>query len=150
MNENWDDAVSRAIQEAMERGEFDNLPGRGQRQHFDASEMADPSAMANRVLKNAGVGPPWADLQREIEEGVRRAEEDIERTYRWRRAALSQPSANRALVEQEWQRALRLLRDRCNELNKKILTFNLVVPSQLPHLHKRRLKVEAVLEKLER
>ena len=43
--------VNKQIEEAMERGEFANLPGRGQPLKFDTNPYLTPQArMANRLL----------------------------------------------------------------------------------------------------
>ncbi|MEW6613283.1 MAG: DnaJ family domain-containing protein [Pseudomonadota bacterium] len=55
------------ILEAMQRGEFDNLPGAGKPlQLEDLSMVPAELRMAYKVLKNAGCLPPELELQREI------------------------------------------------------------------------------------
>ena len=61
--------VEALIQEAMERGEFDNLPGKGK--PIDLSEYFETPEeirMANSVLKSAGMTAREVDLLREITE----------------------------------------------------------------------------------
>lgn len=59
--------VEAIIKEAMERGEFDNLPGKGQpidlTEYF---EMPEEVRLANSVLKNAGMASPEVELLKEI------------------------------------------------------------------------------------
>jgi len=66
---NFDKAVESIIQEAMQRGDFDNLPGRGKpidlTAYFDTPE--DVRA-AYALLKNAGMAPREVELLREIAE----------------------------------------------------------------------------------
>ena len=61
--------VEAIIQEAMERGEFDNLPGKGKpidlTEYF---EMPEEVRLANSVLKNAGMTSREVDLLKEIAE----------------------------------------------------------------------------------
>jgi hypothetical protein len=61
--------VEALIKEAMERGEFDNLPGKGKpidlTEYFETPEEV---RMANSVLKSAGMTPREVDLIREIAE----------------------------------------------------------------------------------
>ena len=46
------------IREAQERGEFDNLPGRGRPLELDDDAgVPDDMRMAYKILKNAGVVP---------------------------------------------------------------------------------------------
>lgn len=61
--------VEALIKEAMERGEFDNLPGKGKpidlTEYFETPEEV---RMANSVLKSAGMTSREVDLIREIAE----------------------------------------------------------------------------------
>jgi hypothetical protein len=69
--------VEALIQEAMERGEFDNLPGKGQ--PIDLSEYFETPEevrVAYSVLKGAGMTPREVDLLKEITE-LRRAQAAI-------------------------------------------------------------------------
>lgn len=65
----FDRIVEALIKEAMERGEFDNLPGKGKpidlTEYFETPEEI---RIANSVLKNAGIAPREADLLKEIAE----------------------------------------------------------------------------------
>jgi hypothetical protein len=61
--------VEAMIREAMERGEFDNLPGKGK--PIDLSEYFETPEevrLANSVLKSAGMTSREVDLLREIAE----------------------------------------------------------------------------------
>ncbi len=66
---NFDKAVDSIIKEAMERGDFDNLPGKGKpidlTAYFDTPE--DVRA-AYALLKNAGMAPREVELLKEIAE----------------------------------------------------------------------------------
>jgi len=65
----FDRLVEALIQEAMERGEFDNLPGKGKpidlTEYFETPEEI---RVANSILKNAGMTPREVDLLKEIAE----------------------------------------------------------------------------------
>lgn len=52
--------------EAMEAGEFDDLPFRGERLPLVDDTYAGDRAMAFHVLRNAGVAPPWIEADKEI------------------------------------------------------------------------------------
>ena len=60
--------AERKISEAMARGEFDNLPGRGRPLVLEDDLPGVPTElrMAYKLLKNAGFVPPEVDLRREI------------------------------------------------------------------------------------
>ncbi len=55
------------IQEAMERGDFDNLPGKGKPLVLeDDSHLPPDLRIAYKVLKNANCLPPELELRKEI------------------------------------------------------------------------------------
>ena len=66
---NFDKLVESMIKEAQERGEFDNLPGKGKpidlTAYFDTPEDI---RVAQSVLKNAGMTSREVDLLKEIAE----------------------------------------------------------------------------------
>ena len=136
------------IEEAMKRGDFDNLPGKGKPLNLDPSELNDPLGFASKVRKNANIGTPWEELQREIEALITRAEHDLKTTHEWRQRGLQRTGADVKAIETQWARALETFRTRVGEINSKILTFNLHLPPQVGHLYKRRIQVEETLARL--
>jgi hypothetical protein len=62
----WEHWVDRAISDAQERGEFDDLPGHGKPLQLDDDAYAGEWALGFRVLKNAEMAPLWMELDREI------------------------------------------------------------------------------------
>jgi len=55
------------IQDAIERGDFDALPGRGRPlQLEDMSSVPPHLRLGYKVLRNAGVVPPEVELRREV------------------------------------------------------------------------------------
>jgi len=73
----FDKIVEALIKEAQERGEFDNLPGKGKpidlTSYFETPEEV---RLAQSVLKNAGMTSPEVQLLKEIAE-LRQAQEAI-------------------------------------------------------------------------
>ncbi|GAB4444959.1 MAG: hypothetical protein OHK0041_01750 [Anaerolineales bacterium] len=66
---NFDKLVESIIKEAMERGEFDDLPGKGKPIDLSAYfETPEDVRMAYSILKNAGMNAREADLLKEIAE----------------------------------------------------------------------------------
>ena len=64
------------IQEAMEEGKFDDLPGKGKPLVFDDDPMTPPHLrIANRILRNANVLPEWVQILRDIESEQKQAME---------------------------------------------------------------------------
>ena len=65
----FDKIVEAMIREAQERGEFDNLPGKGKSIDLSAYfETPEEVRLAQSVLKNAGMTSPEALLLKEIAE----------------------------------------------------------------------------------
>lgn len=61
--------VESLIQEAIARGDFDNLPNKGKRIDLtDYFNTPEELRMASSILKNAGVKPPEVELLRKIAE----------------------------------------------------------------------------------
>jgi hypothetical protein len=55
------------IQDGIERGDFDDLPGRGKPlQLEDMSHVPPHLRLGYKVLRNAGVAPPEVELRREV------------------------------------------------------------------------------------
>jgi DNA-binding response OmpR family regulator len=63
----FDKLIENKIREALDKGEFSNLPGRGQPLNLD-DYFATPEEMrlAHSILKNANVVPEEVELLREI------------------------------------------------------------------------------------
>ncbi|MBU1399114.1 MAG: DUF1992 domain-containing protein [Proteobacteria bacterium] len=59
--------VEERIQDALRKGEFDNLPGSGKPLEFeDSSSIAEDLRLAYKILKNADCLPPEIELKKEI------------------------------------------------------------------------------------
>lgn len=141
-----DDLIDSRIREAMEQGAFDNLPGAGKPlAPWDDEALAGENWMGFKVLRQAGMLPPWLELGREIERDLERLE------------AIS--LEHRRLVERaaqggDWRRFAPAIRERRDALatlaygiRKKQEQFNFDAPghrSQRPPIW-----VEHHLEKLD-
>jgi hypothetical protein len=82
MESDWIDVfhliAERKIKEAIERGEFDNLPLTGQPLHLCADPLEPLERhLANTILKNADVLPVEISLRRELD--------DLNRELAWAR-----------------------------------------------------------------
>lgn len=77
-----DSIAETRIKEAIDKGEFDNLPGAGKPLQLDDDSLVpEELRSAYRLLKNAGYVPPEISLRREIADveqllAVATAEED--------------------------------------------------------------------------
>ena len=116
------------IRQAMQRGEFDNLPGKGKPLDLSQNPHEDPGwRIAYRMLKENGYTLPWIETRRTIELDFERAAETLQQKWDWRKIA----SGRRGMVsaEKEWQQALQTFRGEIDKLNKRIRDYNLEIPS---------------------
>ena len=124
------------IQEAIDEGKFDDLPGKGKPIVFDDDPMTPAHLrLVNRILSNANVLPEWIQIHKDIEAEQQQITEMRSRltreNQRWgERITRSSPGSAVSQRYAEWHaksRAeyLRLLKS----LNSSILKFTLVAPS---------------------
>jgi hypothetical protein len=75
----FEELAESRIREAMERGDFDDLPGMGRPLCLEEDDFVpEEMRMAYKILKNAGYIPPEVELRRDIAavESALAAEED--------------------------------------------------------------------------
>lgn len=151
----YDAWIDRIIREARERGEFDNLPGRGQPLNLDDNRCEDPSwRLANHLLKNAGFAPEWIESDCEIRDALAGARQTLLRSRDWRAGELGALGERRDLaaqrerdwISEEWSRAVRRFAEAIGAINKQIVLFNLKAP--LPRLQRAKLDAAQEVERL--
>lgn len=121
------------IQDAIQAGEFDNLPGKGKPLTLDDNPFEPPEQRAaNHLLKNNGFTLPWIEAGNEIEA------ERLEARTRLRRAHESATLNPRTT---EWELARATFAEQVCGLNRRILSYNLTVPS--PHFQKNLIDLES-------
>jgi DnaJ family protein C protein 28 len=108
----WRVVAERKIEEAIEEGAFDNLPGRGRPVDLTEDPFVDPSLrMGYRLLRNNGFAPPWIEEGKEIEAELRRM---------------------RAALEAGEEACGRFRRDAA-AINRRIALYNLKAPTSSAH-----------------
>lgn len=128
----WESLVEKKIREAMEEGEFDNLPGKGRPVDLTENPFEDPDLrMAHRLLRNAGFAPPWIEERKEISTECETARTKLQRAHD---LYLKAGQLYRQNAEASWQRNLREFREEISALNKRIQLLNLKVPTAAFHL----------------
>jgi DnaJ family protein C protein 28 len=133
----WESWIDQEIREAQERGEFDNLAGRGQPIDLTPNPYDQGQELSFKILKDAGFAPEWIELDKTIRSKVQRARAAILRQWQWREARLSELSgrsdswsrAERSRVEAGWQDAIAAFGLELDEINQEIADLNLKVPS---------------------
>src|SRR6266516_1841549 len=134
-NRRYRDYVEDQIREAQERGDFSNLPGEGKPLHLEDETHLGERALGYHLLKSNGFAPTEVELAKEIRQEQERAEVRLERVKHLSkrlRARRVPPFASEkrafnttaAKAASEYERTLR-------ELNRKILTRNLIAPSSM-------------------
>ncbi len=130
--------VSEQIKEAIERGEFKDLPGKGEPLKLDTNPLLTPQArMAHRLLKENGFGPRWIELEKEIKQEKTQLETHLI-TLKTRRERLvafiaQYPHRHEAISRSfEYERARSLARysEKLENLNRKIQHLNLLMPTR--------------------
>ena len=129
------DYIEEQIQEAVARGEFDNLAGTGKPLNLDDDHLAGDKTSAYRLLKQNGYAPPEIELLKEIRRENERVEQQMKRLrsqsrdLRTRRVS-PLPGEKRAYNESV-EKAAAAYEEKLRALNRKILTFNLSVPAPM-------------------
>ncbi len=136
----WTDAVAEhKIQEAMEDGLFDNLPGAGKPIDLSTNPFEQPGmGSVNRLLRNNKVLPPWLIFEQRIEAARQRVSAHLDRwdaTADVRRGTSDYPRL-RDEARTVYERGMR-------ETNDLILKFNQSSPfvhrSPIPFMIARRM-----------
>ena len=138
--------IDEIIRQAIERGEFDDLPGRGQPLDLSENPHADPEwHLAYRMLKESGFSLPWIEARQEIEKNLAQAREALARSWGWRQEQGA--AGNTPLwVEEDWRKAQAVFHSAIEALNKKIHTYNLQTPS--PRFQRALVAVEREIERV--
>ena len=130
--------VNKQIEEAMKRGEFADLPGKGKPLKLDTNPFLTPQArMANRLLKENGFTPRWIELEKEIKQEKAQLERILInlKARRERLAAIIQQYPHRHAAvsrsfEHERARCIEQYTEKLENLNQKIQRVNLLMPTR--------------------
>ena len=115
----WESLVERQIREGMEAGAFDQLPHQGERLPLEDDSAAGELAMAHRMLRNAGIAPPWIESDKEARRRLAELEALIERA----------PRTSPLSRARERQRLARIVDD----TNRAITRVNAEAPTTRQH-----------------
>jgi hypothetical protein len=132
----WETLIDRQIREAMEAGQFDNLPHQGERLPDDGNPYAGDMDLAFHLLKGQGYAPPWVEADKEVRGLLDR-----------RDAILARAATGPAPSSIARSRARAELSDLVVRINAAIARVNAEAPSD--RQHRRPLAVEAELARYE-
>jgi hypothetical protein len=166
MDHEVDDAVTkidriaeRRIQDAINAGEFDNLPGMGEPLPEGGDNPYTPADMraAFKVLSNAGFAPDWMVLAQQVDAELAHMRRAADRHFAFLRGRLAEiaadPYSARRLRSEvsgllaEHRRAAARHAEAIDKVNGLISSFNHTVP--IPSLLKVPLAKDAEMEKFE-
>ncbi|HKK90501.1 MAG TPA: DnaJ family domain-containing protein [Desulfobacteraceae bacterium] len=63
----FEEIVEQRILKAQEKGEMDNLPGKGRPLTFEDENVPEELRLSSKILKNAGFLPPELELKKQIQ-----------------------------------------------------------------------------------
>jgi DnaJ homolog subfamily C member 28 len=147
--EEWADLVTNRIEEAMRRGDFDQLPGRGKPLHVEHDPFVpEGQQMAFRLLKNNDLVPSWIAERNEILRAVELWREQFQRIVSEAHSAWVAASSDkrRVQIRENWARWLARWEDEVREMNRRINTLNLQQP--ITHLEVFKLNLDNELRKV--
>ncbi|MCL4870684.1 MAG: DUF1992 domain-containing protein [Anaerolineae bacterium] len=121
-----DDLIGGQIEEAMARGEFDNLRGRGKPFAWQENPFVDPSKeRAYQLLKDNDYAPRWIEERKALLAAAPQLRATLQQAYRYYQ------------ITQDigyWQRQVERFKRDAAAHNQKIRTYNLIAPTPAQHL----------------
>ena len=115
------------IQEAMARGEFDDIKGKGRpldSTHNVAHHVDSTTYRLNKVLITSGYSPEWVSMGKEITDAVKNLKQRISDSVK----CTSRTSPVDLYRDSQWKESLVKWEEEVTMINKKIARFNLMVP----------------------
>lgn len=134
----WEGVVEKQIREAMERGEFDNLVGRGRPLDLSSPPHIAPEwDLAFKLLRDAGFAPQWIEQDKEIRAAKDAILEPFQKYLKQLKVRRTHRSAAEAGLIADF-------REQAKALNRLIDDFNLKAPSLRVHHTRIRIEEEIV------
>jgi len=139
----WESLIDQKIREAMERGEFDNLPGKGEPLDLSENPFEDPELrLAHRMLHNAGFEPFWIEERKDIDAEFVVARTNLKRAWLIFLKALN--TEHELAARARWEKSVSSFRQQAADLNRRISAWNLKVPAA--PFHRKLIEAEREIE----
>ena len=133
--------AEKKLREAIENGEFDDLPGKGEPLDLKENPFEDPDLrVVHRLLRNAGFAPAWIEERKDIE-----AEFEAART-KLTRACVLVGKGGKSPSDSEWERTVRAFRESVAGLNQRTRIYNLKAPAAV--FHRQLIDADKIIEKI--
>lgn len=143
--EEWQDLVSRRVDDAMRRGLFDNLAGQGKPQSLQRDPFVpEDQQMAYTLMKKNQITPGWIGDRKSILAAIEDLRQEIYEFARvfWAKAEQSEVTDERTRLAQQWDGCVLAWQERVDTLNGQILNLNLSQPFHYLEVYKLRLDEE--------
>lgn len=126
----WRSAVDRLIDEAQQKGVFDNLPGKGRPLNLKKNPYTAENALAYDLLQNNNYTLPWIADRKELLEKIAAFRRELAQRWRRQHARLqgTPDPAREAALHHEWHRQAAEMGEQLRELNQEIADLNLTIP----------------------
>ncbi len=122
------DLIEELIQEGMDGGLFDNLPGKGKPLNLNKNPYAADMQLANELLKENDLPPAWILQRNEILAKMAKLRAEIVRQWAWHEREFSIAIADKGRLTIRWDDCCLKWIGEISELNKAIDAFNLKRP----------------------
>jgi DnaJ homolog subfamily C member 28 len=145
----FDRVVEDLIQEAMQRGDFNNLKGTGkplENQHNQNPYVDFVTHKINNILLENNFTPEFISLHKEIREDI----DNLKMKLRKDRAKLKYPAQDEDL--RAWENVIEKYAENVRAINKNIDKYNLIVPilnKQMVQIELKRIANKIIAEKPE-
>ena len=114
------------LEQAVQGGEMDNLPGSGKPLDLEGYLDEDPDTrIAHRMLKSHGFSLPWIEEMKEIDRLLDQSRGRLRQAWKWYGASTNESGGYNTA---RWEEAKAAFREQVTDLNRQLLTFNLKVP----------------------
>ncbi|HET6645771.1 MAG TPA: DUF1992 domain-containing protein [Pyrinomonadaceae bacterium] len=135
--------AEKMLREAIEAGEFDNLPGKGEPVDLRENPFEDPDLrVVHKLLRDAGFAPAWIEERKDIDATFEAARKILIRAWE-----IYRPGGVSA-DETAWQRNVFEFREKTAELNSRIRIYNLKAPSDV--FQRRLIDTDKIIEDVTR
>lgn len=133
--------TEKRLREAIENGEFDDLPGKGEPIDLKENPFEDPDLrVVHRLLRNAGFAPAWIEERKDIDAELAGAQRKLSRAW--------ELFGERGTSQLEWERNVKEFREKVAELNQRVRIYNLKTPAAV--FHRRHIDAEKIVEGIQR
>ena len=139
--ERWQSHIDRQLQELLESGQLEDLPGAGEPLDLSGNPF-EPNDMrvANKLMRDNNVSPEWVSLGKALEEKkhnlsakVRRAKSEYERALGAANSAHPDRQARaKSNAKRRLQSAKRNLEIAARQYNDDVRRYNLMIPPPIP------------------